>query len=196
MPRVSEEHRQRQRDRIKAATLRVFQEHGLGGASMNDVIKASGLSAGAIYGYFKNKDELVAAVAADLVSGRVEVIDELAARTPIAPPLDMARALVRSFPVALVNSGLVLEVWGAAGRDEVLGAFARRQLDGITEAVERYLRAWYAQEGDADPDTTARAVAPVLVAVAQGYLVRLAIGGERSGEEYLAGLGLLADRLR
>lgn len=196
MPRVSEEHRRHQRDRIKAATLRVFQERGLGGASMSDVIKESGLSAGAIYGYFKNKDELVAAVAADLVSGRVEIIDEMAARAPIAAPLDMARALVRTLPVELVNSGLVLEVWGAAGRDEVLGAFARRQLDGITEVVERYLRAWYAQEGEADPAGVARAVAPVLVAVTQGYLVRLAIGGVAAGEEYLAGLDLLADRLR
>ena len=77
MPRVTAAHEQEVRDRIVHAALRVFGEQGFHGATMQDVVRESGLSVGAIYTWFKGKDDLFLA-ACDLASGRG--FGELAAR--------------------------------------------------------------------------------------------------------------------
>src|SRR5262245_28737275 len=77
MPRVSAAHEQEVRERIVSAALRVFGEHGFHGATMQDVVRDSGLSVGAIYTWFRSKDDLFLA-ACDLASGRG--FGELAAR--------------------------------------------------------------------------------------------------------------------
>ena len=61
MPRVSAQHEQEVRERIVRAATRVFSERGFHRATMQDIVRASGLSVGAIYTYFKSKDELVLA---------------------------------------------------------------------------------------------------------------------------------------
>jgi AcrR family transcriptional regulator len=61
MPRVSQQHEQEVRDRIVRASLGVFGEHGFHRATMQDIVRASGLSVGAIYTYFKSKSDLILA---------------------------------------------------------------------------------------------------------------------------------------
>ncbi len=69
MPRVSAAHEEEVRRRIVAAALRVFAEKGFHRATMQDVVRESGLSVGAIYTYFKSKDELFLA-SCDLSAGQ------------------------------------------------------------------------------------------------------------------------------
>src|SRR5215467_13409091 len=58
MPRVSHEHEQAVRDRIVRAALQVFAERGFHRATMQDIVRQSGLSVGAIYTNFKSKSDL------------------------------------------------------------------------------------------------------------------------------------------
>src|SRR3954470_18901979 len=61
MPRVSEEHLERRRRQILDAARRCFVRKGVHETSMQDIFAESGLSAGAVYRYFKSKNEIVAA---------------------------------------------------------------------------------------------------------------------------------------
>src|SRR5947207_1673949 len=61
MPRVSQQHEQAVRDRIVRAALQVFGERGFHRATMQDIVRKSGLSVGAIYTYFRSKSELILA---------------------------------------------------------------------------------------------------------------------------------------
>jgi AcrR family transcriptional regulator len=61
MPRVSAQHEQAVRDRIVRAAIEVFAEHGFHRATMQDIVRRSGLSVGAIYTYFKSKSEIILA---------------------------------------------------------------------------------------------------------------------------------------
>ena len=70
MPKVTEAHRTARRDEIIGAALRCFAAKGYQRTSMADVIEESGLSAGAIYGYFAGKQELFAAVAGRVLEAR------------------------------------------------------------------------------------------------------------------------------
>jgi AcrR family transcriptional regulator len=58
MPRVTAAHEQQIRDRIVTSALRVFADHGFHRATIQDVVRESGLSVGAIYTYFSSKDDL------------------------------------------------------------------------------------------------------------------------------------------
>ncbi|HEX6868598.1 MAG TPA: TetR/AcrR family transcriptional regulator [Candidatus Limnocylindrales bacterium] len=77
MPRISPEHEQQVRDRIVRAATAVFAEKGYHGATIADVVARSGLSVGAIYTYFRGKDELFL-LACDVTAERG--LDELGVR--------------------------------------------------------------------------------------------------------------------
>ena len=61
MPKISEEKRQARRDQILAASWRCFSRRGLHATSMEDIVREANLSFGAVYLYYKSKDELILA---------------------------------------------------------------------------------------------------------------------------------------
>jgi AcrR family transcriptional regulator len=62
VPRVSEQHLAARRQQILDAAAGLFAERGFARTSMSDVVRASGLSMGAVYRYFPSKADLVIAV--------------------------------------------------------------------------------------------------------------------------------------
>ena len=62
MPRITDERRAARREQVLDAARACLQEHGLEAVSMEMIIARSGLSTGAVYGYFKGKDEIISAV--------------------------------------------------------------------------------------------------------------------------------------
>lgn len=54
-----EQQRLRNREKLLAAALRVFSERGIAGASLDEVAAEAGLTKGAVYSNFANKEELV-----------------------------------------------------------------------------------------------------------------------------------------
>jgi len=59
VPRISAARANAQRERILDAALTCFAREGFHAATMQDIVTESGLSPGAIYGYFKGKTEVV-----------------------------------------------------------------------------------------------------------------------------------------
>jgi AcrR family transcriptional regulator len=57
MPRITDERREARREQVLEAARACPQDHGLEAMSMEMIIVRSGLSTGAVYGYFKGKDE-------------------------------------------------------------------------------------------------------------------------------------------
>ncbi len=83
MPRVSDEHLERRRRQIMDAALRCFARKGFHETSMQDVFRESGLSAGAVYRYFKSKNELVQAITAGETAPVTAIIQSALAQDPI-----------------------------------------------------------------------------------------------------------------
>jgi len=57
-PRTTEERWQETHNRIMDSAERLFATKGFNGTSMNDIVKESGFSKGAIYGHFESKERL------------------------------------------------------------------------------------------------------------------------------------------
>src|SRR3954469_21945833 len=87
MPRVSDDHLERRRQQILDAARRCFVRKGFHRTSMQDVFAESGLSAGAVYRYFKSKNEIIHAIATDKVGGAIVVLEQILKEDPI-PPLE------------------------------------------------------------------------------------------------------------
>src|ERR1700683_2459117 len=96
MPRITDERREARREQVLAAARACLQEHGLEAVSMEMIIARSGLSTGAVYGYFKGKDEIInAAVTEGTAALGREVAPIL--RNPEPPPLpELMRQLLRT----------------------------------------------------------------------------------------------------
>jgi AcrR family transcriptional regulator len=58
VPKISAAHEQQRREQILQAAMVCFARQGYHATSMDDVVRQSGLSVGAIYSYFPSKEEL------------------------------------------------------------------------------------------------------------------------------------------
>src|ERR1044071_4919065 len=71
------------RDKLFEAAARVFEEQGIGGASIEAIAAAAGFSRGAFYSNFKSKDELIIAMLEDHGAQTVQrTLARLARHTP------------------------------------------------------------------------------------------------------------------
>jgi AcrR family transcriptional regulator len=79
------------RQRLFEAAAEVFQQRGIGAASIDAIAEAAGLTRGAFYSNFANKDELIVAMLEDHVDRSVRHHRELLERHP--EPADFVNAL-------------------------------------------------------------------------------------------------------
>src|SRR5690554_4319560 len=122
MPKVTEEHRAARREQIVVAAMKCVAAEGFHKTTMAHVIAESGLSAGAVYGYFRSKEELIAAIAdraVGLISG---VMGDLRGQDPLPDPA----AVLEVFAATIEHQARTAEVditrvavaaWAEAVRD-------------------------------------------------------------------------------
>jgi AcrR family transcriptional regulator len=73
------------KDTIFDAADSVLERHGVGGMTMDRVAATAGMTAGSLYNYFRNKDELLQCVYARLVEPFIQLLEEVAATDLTAP---------------------------------------------------------------------------------------------------------------
>lgn len=187
MPRVSEEHKKLMTLRIEQAAMECALREGFAAMSMADIISESGLSAGAIYGYYKSKDELLAALARRVVGSRVAELDGLAARSPVPHPAEALQEFMGSIAGPLRDGGLVVQIWGMASHSETIGAIARDAYGQLREHLQAYLTAWYRDARAMDAGAAAQdsaAITLAVLALVQGWLFRVPVAGTEDDQQY------------
>lgn len=186
MPKVSEEHRAAMRERIQRAALACVADKGLSNVSMGDIIAGAGLSAGAVYVYYRSKEELIVDAGRRVFEERMEALEGLGGHDSVPPPAEAVVALMSSFMQMDFFPGVAVQVWGEAVRNDKLGAVARDILTQIRGKIENYLEAWLLSScPDDDAAAVARRLAPAVMGLIQGYAIQSALGGEEVGAAYL-----------
>jgi AcrR family transcriptional regulator len=194
MPRVTTEYRQARRDEIADAALRCFSERGFQATSMADIIEASGLSAGAIYGHYTGKQDIVLAVAERILGQRSLELEVFAAAEAIPSPADVIRLMVTRVADEFDGTGALLQVWAEAVVTPEITILVDRVFARVRVALTRFLAAWAVQNPHAsrpDPSEWAETVAPVLFGIGQGYIVQSSLLASFDGDDYFAGVGAL-----
>jgi AcrR family transcriptional regulator len=195
MPKVTDEHRLARRRQIVAAARRCVVEQGFHKTTMADVIRESGLSAGAVYGYFKSKEEIVAAIAEDALSAVDELFQKiLATEAPLSPLAALEAALNHIVTVAERPGGdvtrVAVQAWAEALRNPAIMETAQSkytELRGHFEDVARRAQA----DGTVDADTDPRYIAQALFSFLPGFILQRLLIGDVTPDTYTAGLKAL-----
>ena len=169
MPRVSTDHLAARRQQILDGARACFSRHGYEGATVRRLEESTGLSRGAIFHHYRDKDALFLALAeqdaermADVVAaqGLVQVMRELLSSQQ---PLDAGWA------------GSFLEVARRGRTDPGFRARWRAHAEALTAATEQRL-ARQAAAGTLRDDVPIPVLARYLELVLEGLVSQLAMG--------------------
>lgn len=165
MPRVTEEYRQKQADRIATAAEICFARNGFHATSMDQIIDEVGMSSSTVYRYFDGKQQIIQEVSRRRISPIIDALrDAVSAERPPHPedviegivtglypwhPTDDRRARETSSPAVSPAPSAVLAVnaWAETARDDILATTIRDNLTEIhhlaTELIGRWQNAGY-----------------------------------------------------
>lgn len=139
---------------------------------MTDLVEASGLSNGAIYRYFKSKNEIISAIC-----------DESSQTLPKELSADSIRDFlsgIRTLARDQDHARLVAQIYAEAAISPSLAVTVQRQLHELRAAIATALPI----RDQAAADHTAQA----FVALCHGYTQQLAVRGDLDPEPYVTAL--------
>jgi AcrR family transcriptional regulator len=183
VPKISFAQEQQRRAQILSAAMACFARQGYHATSMDDVVRESGLSVGAIYSYFASKEDLFLALSDDRAEQTLAYLNEVFRRP--GPMADKSREAVDYFfnqlsddliPLARVN----VEFLSEAAKSERINERQQRRCESIRQFL-RWLLTEAQQRGEVRADVDVRAAAELMMALNEGILL-LSVAGLRKVE--------------
>jgi AcrR family transcriptional regulator len=197
MPKVSQAHLAARRQQVIDAAVACFAREGFHLTTMQDIVRESGLSPGAIYSYFKSKEEIIEAIA-DERHARERALIATASAQPNAGAV--LRALAQGFFGTLQDAEgrtqrrINMQIWAEALINPQLHTMVREGIDEprlklaglIAEAQER---------GELPPHLVPDALARVMIALFQGFVLQQAWDEQADVASYVAVIEAMLDAL-
>ncbi len=188
MPKISAERKLERSQQILDAARRCFAEKGFHRASMSDVIRESGLSAGAVYSYYSSKEQLIAAVARSVFlayeSGLGDLVGGDGAPASPEDAIRMLAARVMAEIAPLTDDfRMVMTIWGEAANNPELREIVREIILGLRKVFEHVLVRWR-DSGHELPGEPAELALP-MVSVMQGVVVQQSLVGDVDLDAYV-----------
>jgi AcrR family transcriptional regulator len=177
MPRITAAHEQQVRERIINASSRVFADRGFHRATIQDVARESGLSVGAIYTWFKGKDELFLA-SCDLNVG--QSLGELSRRLlSVTSTIDRLAIAIAFFLDTLESdadtpgpANVLVQAWAEADQEPAVREMLVRRRTQIATVGEMLLREGMSR-GELPAWIDAAALATAYTALLDGLILVL-----------------------
>jgi TetR/AcrR family transcriptional regulator, transcriptional repressor of aconitase len=200
MPKITEERREARRGQILEAARGCLQEHGLEAVSMEMIIARSGLSTGAVYGYFKGKDEIINAVVTDGTAAMGQQLLPVLRNPDPPPPPEFIGQLLRTITEfgqdkrdGIDRLLISLHGWSHSQSDAALRAVTRPAYRSQRELLADTVRRWQAArtiDPGADPDE----IAQLLQSVILGFVAQRALAGDADVQAHIGALDALTRR--
>jgi AcrR family transcriptional regulator len=178
VPKITPAHEQQRRAQILAAAMHCFARQGYHATSMDEVVRESGLSVGAIYSYFPSKEELFLALADDRANLTLAYLNDLFRRP--GPMADKNRDAVDYFfrllsdelaSLARVN----VEFMSEATKSERIKERQQRRCEMVRQFL-RWLLTEAQRQGDIRADVDVEASAELMMALNEGIVLLTATG--------------------
>ncbi len=178
-------------EKLFEAAARVFEEQGIGGASVEAIAAAAGFTRGAFYSNFKSKDELIIAMLEDHVEQSIRRnLDLLAKHKNIADFIDALKTMDRSRQdplgrAPLLHMEMILFVARAEKRRPDLAKRLRARRKLVTDIVEITLKN-SGKNGALDPAWTGA----IVLAMEDGFRLHRLIDPETTpADSFLRAIG-------
>lgn len=198
MPKISDQKRESRRQQILDAALACFSEDGFHQTGMADIVKRSGLSHGAVYLYFQSKDDLIEALADDR-HRREAVLNSVVQGA--RDPFDGLRALIAVYaqwltdPTGEARRRVGIHGWAEALRNRRVRASVVEGID-MPRAVIVALIERAQHDGLFKRDVSADAIARILIAMFQGFVLQKSWGQDFDVEASMEAVGQVIDGFR
>jgi TetR/AcrR family transcriptional regulator, transcriptional repressor of aconitase len=181
MPKISEEKRQARRDQILDASWRCFSKKGIHSTSMDDIVREANLSFGAVYLYYKSKDELILAAFASAFREMREILSPILLADDPLPPPAFVREIAKVISCHAHRDGLNFGVaflmgWSEAQSNAKLKEIIVAGQLAYREAAAVAIRKWQ-KRGDIATKGNPENVAKVLLSFFLGFIVQSAMLG-------------------
>jgi len=192
MPKLSKDALDERRSHILRAAEVCFARDGFHRATIADVCKQAGVSTGAVYVYFPNKEAIVSAM---LQEAQAKRRAQLEAAESGSDPAQVEQVLLEWARAIFTNEGqhaskIDVNLWAEAAGNPRVAKIAAAALAEATRTVREVVAARQPADGplgELDPE----AVASVLVAVFLGLEVQTAVGVSLGAAEVLRVLATL-----
>lgn len=174
MPRIKESTRLERRERILRAATSALLEKGLHETTMADIASRAGLVPASLYVHFPSKQVLLASVARAAMLGKAADLD--VPGVPLEPAELMGR-LIRAGARSPARLGVVLQLFGEAGRDEELrSALAAAVTEVLEPMLRRSVLHWTANgTPSASEQQRAEDMTRILLSLTYGFFAQITV---------------------
>ena len=176
------------RNRIMDAAMRVFARLGVHQARMDDVAREARLSKGALYWYFRSKEDLLKAILARMFEPDLQLMEELVRqreRSAVERLETLARKALDSLPQMRVTQALLYEFYALAARTGPLQVlirdYYRRYYELLTELLAQGV-----EQGELRIQNPRRAAMALLAQFEGLFLISVLLPGVDLHQEWQA----------
>ena len=201
MPKITEERREARRQQILDAARACMLERGLEAVSMEMIIARSGLSTGAVYRYFKGKDELIEAA----ITTAAREIGAAVAPILTSPVPGLPSQLIEKLLAAWITysqggvgaaAGIdrmptALHGWSYAQTDPELKAALQAGLRGFRELCLPLIKQWQT-DGVVSATVGPDALAQLILSIWLGFVAQRSLTGDADVQAHADALAALA----
>ncbi len=160
----------RRRQILQAAVV-CFAETGFHQTSMHDISAQAGVSVGLIYRYFKNKDEVIAALAAEHKKEISELLERARQAPTLLESLEILFTCHCSEETPRLISSFVIDLFAEAGRNQRVAKLVRDVVSAKTKGLADLI----ARSADATRMRSAMRpdeIAEMVFAISDGAMMR------------------------
>ena len=174
MPKVSEEHRVARKRQIVEAATTCFSNKGLHHATMNDICREANLSAGAVYGYFTGKDDLIKAITEEAYRENTMAVDQIDKSED--DPFSTLDAFADHFfgQIECCPVTIDIELWSESLRNPKVKNILRNNFDLHMKIFIEFIQEGQ-KKGYFNREVSPEALIRVMMATHQGLIVQKAI---------------------
>jgi TetR/AcrR family transcriptional regulator, transcriptional repressor of aconitase len=187
MPKVSQSYLDARRSQILEAAIVCFSREGFHRATMQDIVRQSRLSPGAIYNYFESKEEIIEAIANERHAKEQLLMSE--ARKE-ADPAGVLKRIRDGFfgelrdPKERLRRRVGIQLWAEAQRNPAVLKIVRRGVNGphkLLRAIISDAQRRREISDEVDADATAR----LMIAAFQGFVLQMEWDDQIKVEPYI-----------
>ncbi len=178
-PKVTEEYKQTVREEILQSAEDLFARKGYHETSMDDIVKESGLSKGAIYGYFDSKQEIFLALSDKCIESELGAI-----RSVLSPDDSASKKLETSIEIhfdgiedSIEVCRMNLECWTESPRIESL----HQRIKSRYEMIHKFIADMISEgikKGEFRQDIDPDALSSIIHATIDGLNLQRATTGQ------------------
>jgi len=189
---------QNAKQQILAAATAVFTQKGFAKASMNDIVRESGMSKGGVYWHFKSKEAIVAAIFDQFFTGQLMMLDAILTGDANASDklMQLAHLIGEEIEQIAAQFPTPLEFYAQAARSDVLTDRLQTYFQAFGERFETLV-----EQGIADGEFTnvpPKETAITLGSLFEGILLMWAIDPDQFevGTQVETAVNLLLNGIR